>query len=142
MRASQYVSACIACLLYSAICCSAQKLPADCVGPLIQQTLPCDGPHDCHSQVDVDYGGEGDYVEYVVKTKSCCGQLFTTIFPTGDCDGGGLLKDPGTKDQIYRAAKESAILVADCRGHYVPYNSGASGPDGWAPPPSRWREQR
>jgi hypothetical protein len=121
MRVSCCLSACVICLLCSAVC-TAQKPPSDCVGPLSGQTYQCDGPDGCHSQIVTHTGGIGDYFEFTTVTLHCCGQLFSSIDPIGDCDGGGLLRDPGTKHQIYLAAEHSPMLIADCHGRYIPYD--------------------
>jgi hypothetical protein len=142
MRPSCPISVCVFCLLCSAVC-SAQKAvsPAECTGPLIQNVVDCAGPHGCKGQIVYDTGGEGDYITTTVTTRSCCGQLFSSLVPTGDCDSDGLLKDQATKDEVGRAAKESAVLVADCRGHYVPYDV-VSAPRSLATPPSKTLERR
>jgi len=142
MRIRRCLAICVVCLLYSALC-SAQKPPSDCQGRPDNQTFTCDGPNDCHSQIVIDVGGgEGDYYVYTVESRSCCGQLFSDRIPISDCDGEGLLKGKATKDEIERAAKESAVLVADCKGRYVPYRNAASNPDFWPSPASDVPERR
>jgi hypothetical protein len=118
---------CVACLLYSAVC-SAQA-PSDCVGPISHRSVQCSGPDGCQRQVEIGEAGIGDYFEFTTNSVSCCGQLISNVLPTGDCDGGGLLKEPGTRDQIYLAAKEFPMLIADCTGRYVPYTTEAQVPD-------------
>jgi hypothetical protein len=125
------MSVCFLCFICSELC-SAQRgvpPPAACVGELTQNTYQCDGPHNCHGQVEVTTGDSGDYFEYEIHAVTCCGQLFSDVVPLGDCEDRALLKDPRTRDQIDRAAKESPILIADCRGRYVPHNGSAGGPD-------------
>ncbi len=82
MRVSYCISACVVCLLYSAMC-SAQEPPADCVGILHSTTYQCDGPHNCHSQIVTHTGESGDYYEFKTVTLRCGGQLFSSIDRSG-----------------------------------------------------------
>ena len=56
--------------------------------------------------------------------QNCCGQLFSSFTAGGNCNPE-ILKKPGVKRQIARLAATSDLLVADCKGHYVPYDPSA-----------------
>lgn len=50
----------------------------------------------------------------------CCGQLFTTCLPSGECEPLGL-KQPEFKKELAQLVLTSEILVEDCEGHYISY---------------------
>lgn len=97
----------------------------DCASSFNTLTLHCDGPHGCSGQVTL-YIPIGDPYGFGVgvTSTSCCGQLFSTYQATGLCEDG-IINKPGVKEQISLISTTSDLLIADCKGRYVLYDSSA-----------------
>jgi len=97
-----------------------------CADDFHYTSLHCFGPNGCHSAVTYGIAIPGAEVSVGVRSLSCCGQLFSDEFDAGPCEGVRvLLAQPGVMEQITRLTAISHVVVADCRGRYVPYH-GAS----------------
>ena len=55
----------------------------------------------------------------------CCRQLFSDCYPNGvDCRDFRV-RSSAVRERLDDLAKTSRVLLADCKGHYVPYESGS-----------------
>jgi hypothetical protein len=105
-------------LLFSATLAAAQ-----CESNYERITLQCADNAECHDFVILDMPIEGFVYKYTTNVLNCCGQLFTDTNMSGSCDAD--IVQPAIRKQVERLAATSDVLVADCRGHYVPYDSTA-----------------
>lgn len=72
-----------------------------------------------YSQVPV----ESEYGVSIVQTIDfCCGRSYLYYSPGGNCIFTEL-RNPENQERLAELALSSDLLVADCRGRYVPYGS-------------------
>lgn len=91
-----------------------------CTNGFQQQTFNCRYSDQCYSQITVNIPNGGKDGVVVASTGvSCCGQLFTTCYGTGNCEDVKRLKDPVVRERLISLARTSGVLVADCKGQYV-----------------------
>jgi hypothetical protein len=117
MRIASYLA--VGLLVFSAALSAAQ-----CEDSYTRVTLQCDDNAGCHDLVTFDHPNEGFTNAYSISVIDCCGQLFTDTTVTGPCDAD--MVQPAIRKEVARLAAMSDVLVADCRGHYVPYDSAAN----------------
>lgn len=92
-----------------------------CANGFSEMTINCAGPHGCTDSVPIFIPDESqDGVRVVCGAVSCCGQLLTSCLGEGGCQDE-IMKKPGVRDQVAELAATSKVLVAGCKGRYVPY---------------------
>jgi len=83
----------------------------------------CDGPGGCHGDVYPQTPEESEYgVAIEPDPLNCCGQLFSSFTAGGGCNPG-IMKKPGVREEVARLSATADLLVADCKGRYVPYSA-------------------
>ena len=92
-----------------------------CAATFTDMQVHCDGPQGCSDSVEVvipEESQDGQRVD--CSSTSCCGQLITTCGGVGGCQDE-IMKKPGVREQVAELAATSEVLVAGCKGRYVPY---------------------
>lgn len=75
----------------------------------------------CESNVAItmpNYDGDDELVG--CTSVMCCSQYFTTCDFNGECVEP-LLRRPEVRARVAQVAETARVLVADCKGRYVPY---------------------
>lgn len=89
-----------------------------CIDSTKMRTISCYGANGCHQTITIEQPVSGNQSEYRATSVSCCGELHSDVEIIGACE---FALSNELKQEIDKYSGRSTILVATCRGHYVPY---------------------
>ena len=102
---------------------SARAQSAGCATQFAPFLVPCHA-YGCSSSVVVDFptgGGSGGTAVYY-DTVFCCGVPILSYFAEGLC-WATELRRPEVQERLASLAERSRLLVSNCKGRYVTYDS-------------------
>jgi hypothetical protein len=95
---------------------------AQCVDSWESQEIHCVDENGGQCYVDVQTPGPPSEYGVIPECSGvdCCGQLVTTCEGNSNCVPE-LLRRADVRGRLKKVAADSDVLVADCKGQYVPY---------------------